>query len=122
MPSGKTVLVIDDDHDIREAVVDTLSDEGYAAVAVPDGGAGLTYLSTHAAPALILLDWNMTPMNGLQFMAEFTKSPHWASIPVVLLSADQQVDEKVKLAAFASFLRKPVELSDLFAIVERYCS
>jgi CheY-like chemotaxis protein len=121
MPSSKTILVVDDDLDIREAVVDTLIDEGYEAVAVGDGAAGLDYLRDRPAPGLVLLDWNMTPMNGLDFMREVAKEPLWASVPIALLTADAKAEDKVKLASFVGYLRKPMKLPDLLGLVERYC-
>ncbi len=121
-PASPQILVVDDDEDIREAVVDTLEEEGYSVAAVADGGAALAYLEAGPAPRLILLDWNMTPMNGSQFMAEFGKQPRWASIPVVLLTADARIEAQVKLAPFAACLRKPVKLDDLFSLAARYCA
>lgn len=119
---GRRILVVDDDEDIREAVVDTLIDEGYAAVAVGDGQEALAFLHRHPAPGLVLLDWNMTPMNGAQFMAQFAQQPKWASIPVVLVTADARIDPNIKLGAFAACLRKPVNLQDLFGLAARYCA
>lgn len=119
--ANKMVLVIDDDADIREALVDALSDEGHAVVALADGMAGLEYLRNNEAPGLVLLDWNMTPMNGGQFMEEFAKEPTWSSIPVVLLSADVRIHEKARTADFAGYLKKPTKLPELFGIVARYC-
>ena len=68
-----------------------------------------------------MLDWNMTPMNGLQFMEQFIQVPKWARIPVVLLTADSKAEEKVKLAPFAGALRKPMAVNELLELSERYC-
>lgn len=121
-PDKKSILIIDDDLDIREAIADTLVDEGYRAVALGDGASGLEYLRCEPAPGLILLDWNMTPMNGLQFMEQFQKNLEWASIPVALLTADARVEEKVLRASFIGYLRKPMQLSELLGLVGRHCS
>lgn len=118
----RPIVIVDDDPDFREAVSDTLVDEGYRAVALADGLSALEYLRREPPPALILLDWNMTPLNGLQFMAEFAKDPRWAAIPVALLTADAKADEKVKLASFVGYLRKPTQLENLLELVQRYCS
>ena len=122
MSNHPNILVVDDDEDIREAVVDTLGAEGYEAVAVADGSTALAYLHSKPAPKLILLDWNMTPMNGPQFMLEFAKQPRWSSIPIVLFTADAHIEAKVELAKFAACLRKPVKLEDLFRLMSRYCA
>ena len=123
MPSTSkgVILVVDDDKDIREAVVDSLADEGYAAVALADAPSALTYLRQEPLPLLVLLDWNMTPMNAPQFMAEVAKEPAWSAIPVVLLTADARAEDKAKQAAFVGYLKKPVRLRDLVRFTQIYC-
>jgi two-component system chemotaxis response regulator CheY len=114
------ILVVDDDDDVREAVVDTILDEGYQAVAVPDVPAALAYLRQEPLPRLVLLDWNMTPLNALHFMSAISQEPAWSAIPVVLLTADARASDKAAQAAFAGFLRKPVRLPELFRLAEQY--
>jgi CheY-like chemotaxis protein len=121
MSSNGRVLVVDDDADIREAIRDVLSDEGYETIEAANGQAALDYLRANPAPPLILLDWNMTPINGPQFMAEAAKDPALARIPVVLLTADAKAPDKSKSHGFAGYLAKPVSLDALFALMSLYC-
>src|SRR5262245_974370 len=100
------VLVVDDDVDIRDALKDTLEQEGYLVAEATDGIDALKYLTTHPAPPIILLDWNMAPMNGPQFMSELRTKPGGASIPVVLLTADARAARNAALHAFAGCLTK----------------
>lgn len=116
------VLLVDDDPDIREAIRDTLEDEGYETIEARDGQEALEYLRSHPAPPLILLDWNMAPVNGPQFMAEVAKDPALAKIPVVLLTADARAPEKSRSASFAGYLMKPVDLNALFGFLAHYCN
>lgn len=121
--SGKgPVLVVDDDPDIREALRDTLESEGYGAVGVMDGQEALAYLRTNSIPPLILLDWNMGPMNGSEFMAEAAQDPVLSRIPVILLTADARAPEKSRGNSFVGCLMKPVDLDALFMFVDRYCA
>lgn len=115
------VLVVDDDADIRDAIKDILEDEGYRTAEAADGLEALSYLRANPPPPLILLDWNMAPMNGPQFMAEFMKQPESSLVPVVLLTADGRAEEKAGSNHFVGHLKKPVRLNDLFALVEKYC-
>lgn len=119
--SKGSVLLVDDDPDIREAIRDTLADEGYQSIEVSNGKEALDYLHANPAPPLILLDWNMTPINGPQFMLELAKDPALARIPVILLTADAYASEKMKTAHFVGHLKKPVDLNALFAVVGQYC-
>jgi CheY-like chemotaxis protein len=122
MPASKEpLLLVDDDPDIREALRDTVADEGYEVIEATNGQEALDYLRANHAPPLVLLDWNMSPVNGLQFMAETAKDPTLAKIPVVLLTADARAPEKSNAHGFAGYLVKPVNLDTLFAIIGRYC-
>lgn len=115
----KPILIIDDDGDIRESLRDTLADEGYATAEACDGGEGLAYLRAHEV-ALVLLDWNMAPMDGETFMAELQEDDRINHLPVVLLSADARVTQRLRIG-FVAMLGKPVDLAQLFALAERYC-
>jgi CheY-like chemotaxis protein len=116
------VLVVDDDLDIREALHDVLTDEGYETVEARDGRQALDYLRTNPLPAVILLDWNMAPMNAPQFMTELAREDAAiSSVPVVLLTADAKAPDKAKYHPFSGYLTKPVSLDSLFEVLERYC-
>jgi CheY-like chemotaxis protein len=120
-PSKGPVLVVDDDEDMREAVRDTLSEEGYETHVAAGGEEALEYLRAHPLPPLILLDWNMTPMNGARFMAELGSDSALAAIPVVLLTADALAAASATRRGFAGCVTKPVDLDVLFALVGRHC-
>jgi CheY-like chemotaxis protein len=121
MPVTRNVLVVDDDPDLLEAMHDALTSEGYDCVEARDGEAALRYLRSNPPPGLILLDWNMSPMNGEQFMIELSRDSALANVPVVLLTADARLEDKVRCKPFAGSLRKPIDLEALFALVSRYC-
>jgi CheY-like chemotaxis protein len=122
MPARKgPVLVVDDDADVREAVRDTLSEEGYETHVAAGGQEALEYLRAHPLPPLILLDWNMAPMNGDTFMTELGGDSVLSAIPVVLLTADARAAADASRRGFVGCLTKPVDLDVLFALVGRHC-
>jgi CheY-like chemotaxis protein len=116
------ILVVDDDRDVRDALCDTLTDAGYTVTTADNGVSALSYIGANPAPALILLDWNMPAMNAEQFMAVFEETPLSAQVPVVLVTADGHIERKVKAANFRHGLKKPVNLDELFRVVERLTS
>lgn len=120
MEQRGTILVVEDDFDVRESLKDTLEDEGYQVASAADGLEALEYLDAHAAPALILLDWMMPRCDGAQFLARKQANPRIASIPVVLLTADIQKGGKTEALRSGAFLTKPVMLPDLLATVEKF--
>jgi CheY-like chemotaxis protein len=115
------VLVVDDDHEIREAILEVIRDAGYVAHAARDGGEALAYLRASAPPKLILLDLSMPGMDGAAFCQEQQKDPRLARIPVVILSAAAALGERVRGLPIRGHLNKPIELADLLATVRRYC-
>ena len=76
--------------------------------------------SNSPLPGLILLDVSMPIMDGYEFRAEQLKHPRFAAIPTVMLSADSEVRLKAKQLNIEHFLKKPVELNDLLAMVGKY--
>jgi CheY-like chemotaxis protein len=119
----KTVLVVDDDRDIREVLTDALEAEGYRVVTAADGQDALDWLrGTTVRPCVILLDLMMPRMDGLQFRAEALNDPSLAAIPVVVLSADPSIVGTAKSLNFSGALRKPVPLESLLAAVHAHCA
>jgi two-component system chemotaxis response regulator CheY len=120
-PCEGCALVVDDDNDLREAIRDALVVEGYDIGEARDGQEALAYLRSHDLPPLILLDWNMAPMDGARFMAEVSKDCALSAIPVVLLSACVGAAEKAIRHGFVGYLPKPINLDALLSIISRYC-
>jgi len=119
--TDRPVLVVDDDPDMREALKDTLASEGYRTELAGDGQEALDYIRSKPMPSVILLDWNMAPMSGPQFMVELAKERATvAAIPVVLVTADAKGAEKAQCHPFVAFLAKPLDLDALLDIVARY--
>lgn len=121
LPAG-SMLIVDDDPDIREVLVTILGMHGYHVVAATDGADALEKLRGAGCqrPCLILLDLMMPGMNGVQFRAEQVSDPALASIPVVVLSGDGRAAEKAH-AMGLEWLKKPVDLETLLATIRSFC-
>jgi CheY-like chemotaxis protein len=83
-----TILVVDDDADLRDALHDVLREEGYAVVLASNGREALRLLPTLKRPCGILLDIAMPVMNGTEFFDAMSGLPAFADIPVVVLTSD----------------------------------
>lgn len=117
------VCVVDDDADIREALFEVLTFEGYEVEVASDGEEALARLrETPERCGLILLDLMMPRMNGWEFRRHQVEDPKLASIPVVLLTGAGGGDKVALDLKVESALEKPVELEDLLAIVAHYCA
>ena len=111
-----TILVVDDEPLIRDVLVDLLRDEGYAVVTADDGLAALEVV-LEEAPALVLMDVMMPRMDGCAAFRAMRGHLQGDGLPIVLMSA---MAEPADLdAEIAAFLRKPVDLEDLLALVAR---
>jgi len=121
-PGSHTVLLVEDDGDVRGAYAAYLEGAGYVVIEASDGREALQRL--RAAPdsfCLILLDLFMPRMNGWAFRAEQLRDPELAAIPVVVISADARTDQKaVQLGALAH-LKKPVDVDALVSLVDAHC-
>ncbi len=85
-PRRHTILVIDDEEDIRASLAEILEDEGYAVLAASNGKEGLRLALEHT-PDLVLSDVRMEGMDGLTLVSRLAEKPSTASIPVVLMTA-----------------------------------
>ncbi|MDI1437290.1 response regulator [Polyangium sorediatum] len=115
-----TILVVDDDPGVLEALETLLVDEGYRVVTACHGRAALSYLAEHEAPCVILLDMMMPIMDGYGFLAEQRQHPALSRIPVVVLTAGAN-SNRVRALCPTGFLSKPVDVDALLAFLEEYC-
>jgi CheY-like chemotaxis protein len=114
-----TVLVVEDDFDVREVIGEVLSHRGYHVVGAIDGSHALHLLRLGVRPRVILLDLMMMPMDGYGFREAQRADPSIADIPVIVMSAGDPYGEAVASLEAVDFLKKPVELATLLAAVGR---
>ncbi|HEY6877608.1 MAG TPA: response regulator [Polyangiales bacterium] len=119
-PSGRPVLVVDDDADIREALVDVLTDHGYASHAVSHGAAALSALQRGLRPCVILLDLMMPVMDGITFRQHQLADPDLKELPVVVISAGNDLSVHTHALGNVETLRKPIDLDRLLEAVARH--
>jgi two-component system chemotaxis response regulator CheY len=117
------VLVIEDDADIRDAVVDLLTSEvpWIDVSSASDGMEALELLEDGAEPQLALLDVMMPVMNGIQFLDARRDRKLAPDMRVVLVSAHVQVAKHVAYAGITGLLPKPFQATDLLALVREHC-
>ena len=114
----KTILLVEDDADIRSTLKEVLELEGYQVVPAANGSEALSQLQEMVPPCLILLDLMMPIMNGWEFLEAQREDAKLAAIPVVVVSA---AGDKAKSAKAHGFVKKPIEVDTLLRMIRTLC-
>jgi DNA-binding response OmpR family regulator len=120
---GETILIVDDEKQVRDLLAIYLQEEGYRAVLAEDGGQAMAAVREEL-PALVLADVNMPDMNGLELTQRLRADPLTADIPILMLSA--LAESRDVLAGYSNgadeYATKPIELAVLLAKVSSLLS
>ena len=116
---GATILIVDDEREIRELLRYNLERQGYQVLTAQDGEEGLKRIfATH--PDLVLLDLLLPGLNGLEVLRELRQEPSTRDLPVVLLTA--RGAEMDKLLGFErgadDYITKPFSPREVIARIE----
>jgi two-component system response regulator CpxR len=109
-----TVLVVDDDVEIRETLTSLLQHEGYSVLRAENGVQALDQLR-RLHPDVVLLDLMMPVMSGWEVIEELQDTGEMGRVPIVVVSA-------MGAPGACACLRKPVDLEELLEVVERCCA
>jgi DNA-binding response OmpR family regulator len=115
------ILVVDDDPDVRELCRTVLATEGYHVLEAEDARSGIS-LSRKERPDLILLDWMMPEVDGMDALRAMKMHPSTKDIPVVMLTALDGLTQ-ITVATFngaEGYMTKPFEIDDLLSLVRRF--
>jgi CheY-like chemotaxis protein len=102
-----TVLLVEDNSDLREILSSGLTNCGYFVLQAANGMEALTLLEAEPKPALIVSDLKMPLMNGFRLVARLKASPVLAKIPVILSSGEANLDDIAAAIGVAGFITKP---------------
>lgn len=117
-------MIVDDDAEIRESMVQALMMEDYSVITAVNGRNALDLLGSYDAanlPNCIIVDLTMPVMGGEQFLSEIksSSSSHLSRIPIIIASAKGY--GQLEIPGANGMLAKPLDLSDLYSVVESYC-
>lgn len=115
MNPRKTIMIIDDESRIRRLLSIGLEESGFDVCVFDNGLSALSAIrSMHEKPSLVVLDYMMPDMDGMEFLTEFRKT---FSIPVIVLSAKDEVQSKTKAFFLGAddYVTKPFALEELIA-------
>ena len=116
---SKKILVVDDDKTLLKLVDGVLSLKGYQVISALDGEEGLLKLRQDK-PDLIILDIHMPKMNGYAFIQEVKGSADLKSIPIIILTSKDGMEEVFRTEGAQEYLVKPLDPEKLLQLVGRY--
>lgn len=109
----KTILIVEDEVGIADALEATLADEGYRTHAATDGRKALELMNEQSID-LVLLDYMMPVLDGGQTLKAMRDDPRLEPIPVILLSALTEASIRAEaVVGYQRFMRKPFDLGEL---------
>jgi CheY-like chemotaxis protein len=108
-----SVLVVDDDADMRELLRVALTGDGYHVSTVGNGRDALHHLRSHADTCVIVLDLMLPVMDGVQFRTAQLRDRSIAWIPVVVMSAVEDDGQRARELGARRFIRKPLNLDEV---------
>lgn len=119
--SKGTILVVDDERDIREILEYNFRREGYEVLTACDGREALDIVQL-SLPDLIILDVMMPEIDGFEVCRRLRDNPNTSALPVIVLSAKlREFDDLVRLELGATeYIQKPVSPRVLVHRVDYY--
>ncbi len=115
----ETIMIIDDEKDIRLTLQGILEDEGYECLTFETGEEGLEFVKNGEEPDAIFLDIWLTGMDGVETLKDFKRNiPH---VPVIMISGHGNIEtavQTIKLGAF-DFIEKPLSLEKVVVAAKK---
>ena len=115
MNAGVTILLAEDDPDIRESLRDLLHENGFEVLLACNGVEGMEHARRLKRAALVVMDLHMPMLSGYDMLDQMRADPELARLPVLVISASP---DRVRLGNIP-ILRKPFDADDFIAAVQR---
>ena len=116
-PSPASILVIDDDPQMRRVIRAALEDEGLTVETAADGPQALAR-GARRTPTLVVLDMSLPGIAGAD-VASRLRTAHGEALPILVITADGRPAEKARQVGAYAYLTKPFDLDALLAAVQR---
>ena len=113
--TARLVLVVDDDPDIREALSDVLTEEGYRVHDAVDGVHALEQIARLPRPCAVLLDWRMPRLDGKGLLDALETRGTLSGLTVLVQTA---VPHEVRDTRVTQVLPKPLDMGDVLEALD----
>jgi len=119
----KTILVVDDEPDVRTFLSTLFEDNGYATVMAQDGNEGLSRVK-EKAPDLVTLDITMPNKSGVRFYREMKESAEWKKVPIIIVTGVSGefktfISTRKQVPPPEGYLSKPIDKTEILKLVKK---
>jgi two-component system chemotaxis response regulator CheY len=106
-------LVVDDSRAVRRIIGGIMRELEYEVIEAEHGLDALAKLEQHGAPDLILVDWNMPEMNGLELIKAVRARPAFAQVPMMMVTTETEMEKMAQafIAGVNEYVMKPFDKS-----------
>ncbi|HEX4336521.1 MAG TPA: response regulator [Polyangiaceae bacterium] len=111
-----SVLIVDDDADIRDTLKELCEDEGYDVATAANGADAMRILTGAILPCVVILDLIMPIMTGNEVFAAMQQEPRLARVPVIVSTSDPS-----RAPSGVLIMKKPIDIDRLLGAIRRYC-
>lgn len=118
---SKQILVVDDSKTIRMSMTEILGRLGHDVVVAESGEDAVAKVDDGVSAALVITDYNMPGMNGVELIKELRSKPKYRFTPILVLTTEtqQELRGSAKKAGATGWLVKPVNASQLVEVVKQ---
>jgi len=119
----KTILIVDDEPDVRDLISTTLKDNGFTTVMAVDGVDALEKVNA-GRPDLITLDISMPEKSGVKFYREMKESDQWKTIPIIIVTGvtdefKRFISTRRQVPPPEGYLSKPFDEHEVLGLVQK---
>ncbi len=115
------ILLVDDSTVMLSSLTSILSKAGYPFATAPDGQVALDKVKGGVSPSLVITDYHMPGMNGVELVAQLRRLAPTRFTPILVLTTDSEQDKRTaaKAAGATGWLVKPVDAAALLQVVKQ---
>jgi CheY-like chemotaxis protein len=119
----KTIMVVDDEPDVRTFLSTLFEDSGYATVGAQDGNEALSKVK-EKAPDLVTLDITMPNKSGVKFYREMKESAEWRKVPIIIVTGVSGefktfISTRKQVPPPEGYLSKPIDKTEILKLVKK---
>lgn len=119
----RTILIVDDEPDVRTYLSTLFEDSGYATVMAQDGNEALSRVK-EKAPDLVTLDITMPNKSGVKFYREMKESAEWRKVPIIIVTGVSGefktfISTRKQVPPPEGYLSKPIDKTEILKLVKK---